>query len=48
VNFNSNGSMWDSPKKEPLRASPTKMGRPSQERRTNDRSKCRMECLSDG
>lgn len=29
-------------------ATPTKMGRPGQEGRTNDRPKCRMESFNDG
>jgi len=46
-NFNLNGLMWDYWRKETPGTTPTKMGRPSQEGRTNNKPKGRMECHND-
>lgn len=47
-NLNTDGSMWDSARKETFGTTTTKMGGPSQEGCTNGGPKCRMACLSDG
>jgi hypothetical protein len=47
-NFNSNGSMWVSPRKETLGTTLNKMERPSQEECTNIRPKGQMKCHSEG
>jgi len=47
-NFNLDGSMWDSARKETFGATTIKMGGPSQEVYTNAGSKCQIPCLSDG